>query len=522
MRIAVALVMVVATSCGGAATGDDDELDAGVGGGGGGFEIRCGDDAAEVCDGIDNDCDGSTDEGYDLLCEACGDACVDATLKGGAWRVGVARGLSVGNDRGIALPPLPVRNEYVYVANSFDDTVSKIRIADGVEVGRFLVGDNPSRTAVDGNGDAWVAMRGDVGGDPPKDNVVKLRGDCIPTIAPPQATRECVMLDIPEVGDLLRGVAVEPTGDVWIGAYEGQELIRIDGETGIITQRIGLQPETKPYGLAVDENGYVWIAARDSAVAIARVDPVLGAVDLVIMADDVPDSPYGIAADGEGGMWFGSNSTRVYRVDTETGALDSIYTIGGRTRGVAIDDAGILWVADSNNDELVRVDRDTGEVLGRVPVGTDPVGVAIDHDGNVWSSNYYSHDVNKVSPAGDVLYTVPVGSFPYTYSDMTGSAFRIFREMRGTFVGTYATGVDGARWASVRWMGGVPVPAELAIRVRASDSDPVTAEWQVVELDGDTGVLDVAGESIEVEVVLSSADATAEPYVQQLDFHFER
>jgi hypothetical protein len=140
----------------------------------------------------------------------------------------------------------------------------------------------------------------------------------------------------------------------------------------------------------------------------------------------------------------------------------------------------------------------------------------------VWSSNYWSHDVNKVSPAGDVLYTVPVGDFPYTYSDMTGSAFRIFREMRGTYVGTYATGVDGARWTSIRWTGDVPVPATLTVRVRAADGDPITAEWQTVEFSGDTGMLDVTGESLEVEVVLFSADATAEPFVQQLDFHFER
>jgi len=64
---------------------------------------------------------------------------------------------------------------------------------------------------VDGWGDAWVAMRGyvDDTGSGPLEGVVKIDGDCIPKTKPPTTTRECILLDLPKVGNLLRGITAD-------------------------------------------------------------------------------------------------------------------------------------------------------------------------------------------------------------------------------------------------------------------------------------------------------------------------
>ncbi len=481
----------------------------------------------ETCDGTDQDCDGLVDEDFLLACAPCAEGdCVEATVVGGAWREGIARNVRVGGDRGVRLPPLPGRNDFVYIANAGDDTVSKLRASDGVEVARIYVGDNPSRTAVDGEGNAWVAMRGVASGIPDEvqEHVVKIDGKCTPTVRPPRPTRECILLDIPSVGDTLRGIAVDAEGDVWVGSFATFEVVKLHGKTGRTLARVSLEEiDARPYGLAIDENGYVWVAAREGQTAVVRVDPVRLEIDpaFVFGRDQVDYQPYGIAADGEGGMWFGTFTGLVYRVDVVTGGIGPVHRVGSATRGVAVDDAGKLWVADSGLGQVHRMDRTSGDIELSVDVGQGPVGVAVDHDGAVWAVNQYDDNAVKVAPDGEVLGSFPVGAQPYTYSDMTGSAFRVFRRMRGTFTETFATGVDGARWTGVRWTGDAPAPSTVSLRVRAFDG-AAAGEWREVALTDGAGALQgLTGANVEVEVTLESGDRDAIPNVDALTLTYQ-
>ncbi|MEM9075085.1 MAG: hypothetical protein AAGE52_41695 [Myxococcota bacterium] len=544
------LLMGLVLSCGGSGAGEDGGLAADTGAADTGAAdtgaADTGEDSAAVsdatgadaapcvpsgperCDGVDNDCNGEADDGFVLRCTAVEPEVVEAELTGDGFSRGVVRNLLRGNDVGIALPALPDRSEFIWVAASSDNLVSKIRVADGVEVGRFVVGDDPSRTAVDGNGDAWVAMRGDLNdnGDPeePWENVVKIDGSCTPAVAPPMATRECVLLDIPEVGNLLRGVAIDARGDVWVGAHATGEVIRLDGRSGEILERIRLDPFARPYGLAIDEAGYLWVAAITGDAHVLRVDPVEGIVDVALDFDQLErHTPYGIAADGAGGVWFGSRIRDVFRVDAETFELSHVHDVGTATRGVAIDDRGYVWTADSSRDALIAADPESGEVLYEVAVGRGPVGVAVDHDGFVWGANLFDDSVSKVDPVtGDLLGTFPVGRTPYTYSDMTGSAFRVFRRLRGVFRGSYGVGVPGARWTLVRVEG--EIGDDAVFRMRAADSlaGLSSAAWSEVNLSSGEATLDLRGSDLEVEVTLQTEDrAEPPPFVESLRFTVE-
>ena len=57
---------------------------------------------------------------------------------------------------------IPIRDPGVlWVANSADNTVTCIDRKNDTAVGTWTVGPNPSRTAVDLEGNCWVGSRGD-------------------------------------------------------------------------------------------------------------------------------------------------------------------------------------------------------------------------------------------------------------------------------------------------------------------------------------------------------------------------
>ena len=142
--------------------------------------------AFESCgDGVDNDCNGSGDEEVWGPCGTCDVTCrSDGEVEPASDDPGASGLMSNPDGPGVTLGAEDVRAGFLWAANDPDGSVSKLDLSTGTEVARYRVGtwgnncDSPSRTAVDGLGNAYVAARAHVGcAGRSQGSVTKMAGD---------------------------------------------------------------------------------------------------------------------------------------------------------------------------------------------------------------------------------------------------------------------------------------------------------------------------------------------------------
>ena len=323
-----------------------------------------------------------------------------------------------------------------------------------------------------------------------------------------------------------RGLAVDGSANLYIADYGNHRIRRVDAQ-GVVTTFAGTgEPGSSgdggpavqarlsfPHGLVVDGSGNLYIADEGNH-RIRRVDgsgtitTVVGIGGIGInndggySGDGGPalgawlNSPRGLAVDGSGNLYIADLiNYRVRQVDT-AGTITTIAGIGKSgysgdggpadeallwgPNGVAVDDAGNLYVADSGNHRIRRVDP-TGTITTVAGTGTrgnggdagpaikaqlsGPSGVAVDNSGNLYIADTYNQQVRHVNPEG-IITTVTEGLHTPTglALDRAGNLYiaesqrhRILRVDRS---GTIAT-VAGSGESGDKGDGGPAVAAQL-------------------------------------------------------------
>ncbi|MGW1983665.1 NHL domain-containing protein [Streptomyces collinus] len=146
--------------------------------------------------------------------------------------------------------------------------------------------------------------------------------------------------------------------------------------------------------------------------------------------------PYGIAVDSTGTLYFADHGNHRVRKITTDGKISTVAGTGtagfkgdggpavaaqlNYPREVAVDKAGVLYIADTNNHRIRKVTADgkistvagTGAAGFRGDGGAAtaaqlnlPLGVAVDSTGALYIADYYNHRVRKVATDG-VISTV--------------------------------------------------------------------------------------------------------------------
>ncbi len=154
--------------------------------------------------------------------------------------------------------------------------------------------------------------------------------------------------------------------DVWVVLAGAAEIVRIDTEQLVVTERIPVSGT--PTSIAAGA-GSLWVTSRDGT--LTRIDPERGeVVDTVAIGTELVD-----VVVAESGVWtsdLGSNT--VTRLDPDTMATVAV-DVGAGQRDIARG-FGAIWVAVTSG-EVARIDTDTNDVTSIV-LGPDPTGITTD------------------------------------------------------------------------------------------------------------------------------------------------
>ena len=166
----------------------------------------------------------------------------------------------------------------------------------------------------------------------------------------------------------------------------------------------------RPFGLAVDAAGTVWVTNYNGANLTKITAP--GAISLISGA---PANQVGIAIDTGGNIWASNqlaNSGAGGAAKYVPGGSFTQYTNGGYDTPffMAIDTAGSVWIADNGgffaNGQITKLTNTGAAAAGSPFTGGTPIGciaVAMDTGGNAWIANQgvgTNGSINKYSTTG--------------------------------------------------------------------------------------------------------------------------
>ncbi len=315
--------------------------------------------AQEICNGVDDNCNAEVDEGVLTACGNCSTSCSTDSIGSGPFPMPEddenvdADGVGLDPNGDLVLDQSSTDGNYIWIANENDwgrGSVSKVDSASMMETARYWTvtcssnpatpecddvddpdpgfgvafsipfgstainpsqNNRPSRTAMDYNGDVWVANRAfglrasvtkiandetdcidrnsnglidtsrDVDGDgyittdcdtngvPDDINTVCTNGLSEPEFL--GLDDECVLFttNVGDINDVARAITLDGgdpysggAGNAWVPLHtrtDGNILLKLDGATGEINAGWQMPPEMNAYGAAVDGHGILWM-----------------------------------------------------------------------------------------------------------------------------------------------------------------------------------------------------------------------------------------------------------------------
>lgn len=310
-----------------------------------------------------------------------------------------------------------------------------------------------------------------------------------------------------------RSLAVDTRNNLWLGSHDSMRIYYIDGGTGQILRKLDLSSVGHTaYGAVIDRDGIVWSSGQDRN-HVLRLDPG----DNSFTTIPIPHFTYGLGLSTGGKLYVsGWDNSKLSRVDLATQTLD--WTVEGRhqSRGVAQTDDGDVWTADSGPGTVTRWTAD-GVIRNIIPVGNQPTGVAVDQAGKVWVVNYGDENIHRINPTTDAIDLSKrlIGGRHYGYSDMTGRIVRNATTRLGIWTLLHNSGFRNTPWGRLTWTVQEPGGTAVKIRVRSSNDRVTWSSWEVAF--NDLPLRGVPpGRYLEIEAQLQSFVADVTPILEAL------
>jgi sugar lactone lactonase YvrE len=184
------------------------------------------------------------------------------------------------------------------------------------------------------------------------------------------------------------GVAVDSAGIVYVADYGGDQIRKIDINSNVTTLAGGIYGYadgqgtaarfTRPYGVALDSAGIIYVADYGNN-RIRKIDRNSNVTTLAGSTYGYADGqgtaakfypPYGLAVDSAGSVYVSDSTSCVIRkIDTSSNVTTFAGIVGSNGSnngpatsarfdfpwGVAVDSAGIIYVADAGNDQIRKI-----------------------------------------------------------------------------------------------------------------------------------------------------------------------
>lgn len=425
---------------------------------------------------------------------------------------------SAPNNNQLQVNLVGVGSRFLFIANHDESTVSKFDTELNREVARYRTyantSGNPSRLAIDVDGNAYILNREPGSGLPPQllkvlvdsavdrnangivetsrdtnnDGVIQA-GEILPFTANDNGTNNATFADeriawarrLPAGSSFGRSLCIAPDGKLWAGVWNQARYYRIDPANGAAVTAPGAIPGYvqlsgfNPYGCTVDKNGILWSATLSNR--LGRVDTNTGAVTSFVSQFG---STYGIA----------QGNDKIYRANYSGSTFDAFdpvtntFTAPAAVRysgyGIAVDGSGNIIVSNINGG--VGKFSPTGALLwqrGGQAGASQPWGVMVDGIGDVWVMHLNTDNLAKYRGTdGTPLGLFPVGNNPYVYTDGSGLTTKnVTNNKQGTWTVVYDSGAGGTPWGTVRWNDLVPAGASVEVATRVAET-PAALELQ--------------------------------------------
>lgn len=266
------------------------------------------------------------------------------------------------------------------VPQEVDHKVIKLAKEDGHVMLTVNVGNGPRALALDANNHLWIGCSVD-------DTIWEIDGD----------TGECYRGDgagcangAIAVEDFPYGNAVDQRGHLWvvhnkIPTRDQDTVTEIDTGDGSIIDVYGpyLRGDCDDlYGIAIDQLGDVWLGGF-SCDDVVKVKGVAGkyigdgkeyaAGDMIGAYDCGGTLTRGVAVDLDGNVWAAMSSTNTAnKLNGLSGDLMQTVNVGSSPIGVGVDAYGNAWVVNRGSDSVHRINGVDAQQKAMVQVGDGP------------------------------------------------------------------------------------------------------------------------------------------------------
>jgi hypothetical protein len=475
----------------------------------------------------------------------------------------------------------------LWIANAGEDTLSKVDTSQqggsaGREIARYRTwfnsgayahdawnGAAPSRTAVDVQGNAYVADRGfqsagypgwayifkilnntsgmantsfDGRNGQPVDGTINVN-EMMPLvdsnangiIEPGEIQDQAIAWAVrvpdgvytgggaspipPRQNALARALCIGTDGNLWVGMYNGYEYWKISATDGHTIA--GPVTTSYPnYGCLIDGDGNLW-GANWSYGVLTKISGTASNTGPypVNYISNLP-AVYGLAlrrdASNHIHVIMGGSCNSYVDYDAVTGTISYPAAVNYCSYAVGTDNNGNILV--SKRDGGVVKFAPDGSVLWDKgsQVGTsDSRGVIADANNDIWQVHRATHNIAKYKGSdGSFLGVLPVGYEPYTYSDASGTAALSVTTHTGTWNVVKDGGAAGTPWGKVSFptTPTIPAGASVAIEVRTAETQAGLASQTFQAVTAGTS-FSKTGRFIEVKVTLTANTQNQSPIV---------